>query len=139
LVAGIYLLAQVGGPTLQAQGSPTATSSNCSIFLEQPSTPPTSSSPSPTTFSTHLSFAIDSPALAFWIMPTAMGAPFTVAGSGVSINIGLFGGNCGPGSKGGGFYFLLLLPAISIFVGGWLAARKAQVRTAGEAAGVGLL
>lgn len=143
VVVGLYILAQAGGPALRTQGSPSALTGpaggNCSIFLQQPD--PAAPTPAilPNTLATHISFAIESPSLALWVMPLSMGAPLAISGSGTSINIGLFASDCGPGTEGAVFYFLLLLPAVAIFVGGWFAARAAQARTDGEAAAVGLL
>jgi len=140
VVIGLYILAQVGGPSLHTEGSPVSSGSaagNCSIFLQQPSS--SESSILPNTLATHVGYAIDSPTLAVWLMPVAMGAPFVVTSGGISINIGLFASSCGPGSKGALFYLFLLLPTIASFVGGWFAARSAQVRSAREAAGVALM
>jgi hypothetical protein len=147
LVVGLYILAVAGGPALRSEGSPTSfsgtssgpLSGNCGINLQQPASSSTTPAVLPNNLATHLSFAIDSPAVAIWLMPVSMGVPFAINGAGSSITIGLFASDCGPGSAGAVFYFLLLLPAAAIFVGGWFAARSAQARTTGEAAGVGLL
>ncbi len=156
VVFGLYILAQLGGPALRAQGSPaslsvpsTSTGSsrgNCSIDLQQPNAPSTT----PTTpavlsndLATHVNFTLESPTIAFWVMSLSMGAPLALTSSGLGSSaagsIGLFASDCGPSGAGAIFYFLLLLPAATTFVGGWFAARAAQARTAGEAAGVGLL
>src|SRR5579859_2294927 len=148
LVIGLYTLAQVGGPALRGEGSPPlsgipepSTASPCSVSLQQPDrgTPPVLKDD----FSTHVSFAISSPSLAIWVMPLSMGAPlqFSLGGgtANTGFSIGLLGAGCGPGAAGAIFYLLLLLPAITTFLGGWFAARAAQPRTAREAAGVGIL
>ncbi|HEY7357343.1 MAG TPA: hypothetical protein VH590_12780, partial [Ktedonobacterales bacterium] len=138
VVVGLYILAQGGGPALQAEESPGPGGvGNCSIFLQQPAAQ--TSSLLPNDLDTHISYALISPALALYVMPISMGAQFAITSGANSINIGLFGANCGPGTKGTLFYLLLLLPAIAVILGGRLAARRAQARTAREAAGVGLL
>jgi hypothetical protein len=139
LVIGLYVVAQLGGPALHTQGtpSPTSSSSTCQVFLQQPD--PSTRSTLPNNFPTNLSAAISSPTLALWVMALSMGAPLQVSALGQNISLGLFNANCQPGSEGAVLYFLLLLPAACIFVGGWMAARAVQPRSTQEAIGAGLL
>lgn len=139
LVLALYVVAQVGGPALHTQGTPSLTTSNstCQVFLQQPD-----SSAQPilqNNFATHLSFVLESPALALWVMTVSTGAPLQISASGVALTIGYFNTSCQPGPDGILLYLFLLLPAASIFLGGWLAARSAQPGTSQEAAGIGLL
>lgn len=148
LVLALYLLAQIGGPTLQTEGSVNITNpqaSTCHIFLQQPSTAP---SPTlPTSLNSGLSgpvwFLVDSPPLAGWVMSLSLGAPLQISGGGLgavlNTDVGLIGADCGPGTRGALFYLLLVIPAIAFFLGGRRAARFAYDSTAGEATGTGLL
>jgi hypothetical protein len=149
LVLALYLLAQIGGPTLQSEGSVslgTSRPSTCHIFLQQPATAPSPTLPSSLS-SNGLSgpawFLVDSPPLAGWVMALSLGAPLQLTGGGLgavlNTSIGLIGADCGPGTKGALLYLLLVIPAIAFFLGGRRAARFAYDSTAAEATGTGLL
>ncbi len=149
LVLALYLLAQIGGPTLQTEGSVSVTNSQpstCHIFLQQPTTAPSSALPSSLS-SSGLSgpvwFLVDSPPLAGWVMSLSLGAPLQITGGGLgailNTSIGLVGADCGPGPKGALLYLLLIIPAIAFYLGGRRAARFASDSTASEATGTGLL
>src|SRR5579885_1283674 len=139
LVIGLYAVAQLGGPALHTQGtpSPTSSSSTCQVFLQQPD--PSTQPIFKNDFPTHVSFTIESPTVALWVMMVSMGAPLQVSALGQNISLGLFNASCQPGSEGAVFYSLLLLPAACIFLGGWMAARAVQPRSTQEAVWTGLL
>jgi hypothetical protein len=149
LVLALYLLAQLGGPSLHTEGSPIPTGSSspstCHIFLQQPTTAPATApfSDASSGVSGPVWFLVDSPPLAAWLMTVSLGAPLQISGDGLaaSLNssIGLLGADCGPGPQGTLLYFLLVIPAIAIFLGGRRTARAASDSTAGEAAGTGLM
>ncbi len=149
LLLALYLLAQLGGPTLQTEGSPvrlgSTSSTPCHVFLQTPTTAP---SPLPSSGTSSgaagpVWFLVDSPPLAVWVMSLSLGAPLQISGNGLaaSLNasIGLVNADCGPGSQGALLYLLLVIPAVAIFLGARRAARSAQDSTVEAAAGTGLL
>lgn len=134
----LYAAGQLFGPALlsASTSTPAPATGMCSALAQAASstTQPTAGAD----FPTYLSFiVISSPSLALWLMALSMGTPIQISGA-ANLSIGLFGSNCQLGSANALLYLLLLIPAIALFIGGWVAARAVHPRTPQEAAGSGL-